>query len=95
MFRTNKIAVIIAAAGSGKRMGSGAPKQFLQIEGLPVLVKTVEAFCRLSSKTRGFVRSGLITLGNRLFGFFEAATDRFARGKPEIVRFFWCRRFAW
>lgn len=46
MFRTNKIAVIIAAAGSGKRMGSGVPKQFLQIEGLPVLVKTVEAFCR-------------------------------------------------
>ncbi|MBN7774422.1 2-C-methyl-D-erythritol 4-phosphate cytidylyltransferase [Clostridium aminobutyricum] len=46
MYKTKKIAVIIAAAGSGKRMGSGIPKQFLKIEGLPVFIKTVDAFCR-------------------------------------------------
>jgi 2-C-methyl-D-erythritol 4-phosphate cytidylyltransferase/2-C-methyl-D-erythritol 2,4-cyclodiphosphate synthase len=45
MYKGKKIAVIIAAAGSGKRMGSGIPKQFLKIDGLPVLVKTAEAFC--------------------------------------------------
>lgn len=44
MYKNKKIIVIIAAAGSGKRMGSGIPKQFLEIEGKPVLVKTVLAF---------------------------------------------------
>lgn len=40
-----KSAVIIAAAGSGKRMGGGIPKLYRQIEGLPVLVRTLRAFC--------------------------------------------------
>lgn len=35
---------IIAAAGSGKRFGSDTPKQFLQINGKPVLVHTLEIF---------------------------------------------------
>nr|WP_312092610.1 2-C-methyl-D-erythritol 4-phosphate cytidylyltransferase [Aminipila sp.] len=44
MHKNKKIAVIIAAAGSGTRMGGGIPKQFLEIEGKPVLVKTALAF---------------------------------------------------
>ncbi len=44
MYESKKIIAIIAAAGSGTRMGSGIPKQFLEIEGKPVLVKTVLAF---------------------------------------------------
>lgn len=39
-----KSTVIIAAAGSGKRMGSGMPKQYLRIDGEPILLKTVKAF---------------------------------------------------
>ena len=39
------ISVIIAAAGSGSRMGGSVPKQYLMIEDLPVLVKAVRAFC--------------------------------------------------
>lgn len=46
MYKTKKIVVIIAAAGSGKRMGSGIPKQYLMIEGRPIIVKTVEAFLK-------------------------------------------------
>lgn len=39
------IAAVILAAGSGSRMaGSPLPKQFLQIEGKPVLIRAVEAF---------------------------------------------------
>ena len=39
------ICAAILAGGSGSRMaGSGRPKQFLNIEGKPVLVRTVEAF---------------------------------------------------
>ncbi|MEA4987501.1 MAG: 2-C-methyl-D-erythritol 4-phosphate cytidylyltransferase [Anaerovorax sp.] len=44
MYQDKKIAVIIAAAGSGTRMGSGISKQFREISGLPVLVRAVGAF---------------------------------------------------
>ncbi len=44
MFNTKKIAVIIAAAGSGKRMGSGINKQYLHIGDMPVLGRSVKAF---------------------------------------------------
>lgn len=42
----DKTAAIIAAAGAGKRMGSGIPKQYLKIGGEPILLKTVRAFCQ-------------------------------------------------
>ena len=35
---------IIVAAGSGKRMGSAIPKQFLQLDGRTILSYTIEAF---------------------------------------------------
>lgn len=44
MYNDKKIAVIIAAAGSGKRMGSGIPKQYMKILGKTVLTRAVEAF---------------------------------------------------
>ena len=34
---------IVAAAGSGRRMGPGRPKLLREIEGKPVLVRTLEA----------------------------------------------------
>ena len=37
-----KIAVIITAAGSGSRMGEPIPKQFLTLDGKPILAITVE-----------------------------------------------------
>jgi len=42
-----KIAVLIPAAGSSRRMGSGIKKQYRNCEGLPVLIKTVRAFYRI------------------------------------------------
>lgn len=45
MNNKKKIAVIIAAAGTGKRMGSSIPKQYLKIGGEPILLKSVRAFC--------------------------------------------------
>lgn len=36
--------VIIVAGGKGLRMGTDVPKQFLPIEGKPVLMRTLEAF---------------------------------------------------
>jgi 2-C-methyl-D-erythritol 4-phosphate cytidylyltransferase len=43
-----KVAGIIPAAGSGKRMGGRIKKQFLSLDGLPVLVRTVLALSRCS-----------------------------------------------
>jgi len=37
---------IIVAGGTGKRMGSAVPKQFLLLQGKPVLCHTIEAFFR-------------------------------------------------
>ena len=35
---------IIVAGGSGKRFGSDMPKQFLPLDGKPVLMRTIEKF---------------------------------------------------
>ena len=35
---------IIFAGGSGVRMGAGIPKQFLEINGKPILVHTLQLF---------------------------------------------------
>ena len=35
---------LIVAGGKGLRMGSELPKQFLPIDGKPVLMRTLEAF---------------------------------------------------
>lgn len=44
MYQDKRIAVIIAAAGSGTRMGSGISKQFLKIGEEMVIEKTLRAF---------------------------------------------------
>lgn len=40
--------VIVPAGGSGTRMGTDLPKQFLELDGKPVLRRTVEVFLGLS-----------------------------------------------
>lgn len=44
MISENNESVIIVAGGSGKRMGSEIPKQFLLLKGLPILMRTISAF---------------------------------------------------
>ena len=38
--------IIIVAGGSGSRMGSVTPKQFLELVGLPILMHTLKKFQR-------------------------------------------------
>ena len=47
MYGNSKIAIIIAAAGKGRRVGAPVPKQFLKIGGKPVIAKTLEVFQRM------------------------------------------------
>ncbi|MDY6801683.1 MAG: 2-C-methyl-D-erythritol 4-phosphate cytidylyltransferase [Bacteroidota bacterium] len=42
--------VIIVAGGSGKRMESDIPKQFLEIKGIPLLMLSIQAFYRFNTK---------------------------------------------
>ena len=44
MYKGKKVAVIIAAAGVGKRMGAGIPKQYMLINGRPMLAETAGVF---------------------------------------------------
>lgn len=44
MDQEQKIAVIIAAAGSGTRMVGDLPKQYLDLAGMPVLARSIKAF---------------------------------------------------
>ncbi len=39
-----RVAAVIPAAGAGVRMGGGTPKQFMEIDGRPLLALTLEAF---------------------------------------------------
>ena len=39
-----KTSVIIPAAGLGTRIGGDKPKQFVEINGIPVLIKTIKLF---------------------------------------------------
>jgi len=45
-------AVIIVAGGSGSRMKSDTPKQFLEIAGKPILMHTIEAFHKYSDNIK-------------------------------------------
>lgn len=40
----NRVAVIIPAAGMGKRMGSDISKQYIEVDGKPILAYTLESF---------------------------------------------------
>jgi len=44
MYKKKKITAIIAAAGLGSRMNANSPKQYLEIDGKPMLIKAAEAF---------------------------------------------------
>ena len=39
-----KIAVVIPAAGIGKRMNTDKPKQFIEINNIPIIIKTIKLF---------------------------------------------------
>ena len=58
MFRERRVAVIIAAAGKGTRVGANVPKQFLKIGGQPVLVKAMKVFERMDAIDYIFVVTG-------------------------------------
>ena len=55
MYKNSKVAVIIAAAGRGRRVGGPVPKQYLMIGGEPVILKTLRVFSELEEIDHIFI----------------------------------------
>ncbi|MBR2523414.1 MAG: 2-C-methyl-D-erythritol 4-phosphate cytidylyltransferase [Clostridiales bacterium] len=55
-----KIHVIIPAAGKGERMGGDIPKVLLKIDGIPVVIRTLQAFDRMAMETGVSVSSVVV-----------------------------------
>ena len=55
MYHGKRVAVIIAAAGQGKRLGTATPKQYLKIGGQPVIIKGMKVFDRMEAIDHIFV----------------------------------------
>ena len=49
MVETMRVSVILPAAGLGTRMGKTAKKQFLQLDGVPILIHTLRRFASVAS----------------------------------------------
>jgi 2-C-methyl-D-erythritol 4-phosphate cytidylyltransferase len=45
-------AIVIVAGGTGTRMGSNIPKQFLKLNGIPILVRTIQTFHNFDPKAK-------------------------------------------
>ena len=41
---------LIKAGGVGQRMGAGIPKQFISIDGKPIIIYTLESFEKLGNE---------------------------------------------
>ncbi|TLU99581.1 2-C-methyl-D-erythritol 4-phosphate cytidylyltransferase [Dyadobacter luticola] len=63
--------VIIVAGGSGSRMKSDIPKQFLPIHGIPVLMYTIRAFRNYSAQL-----NIIVVLPKNQFDFWQELCDR-------------------
>lgn len=51
-YEMNTQYAIIVAGGSGSRMKSSLPKQFIELAGKPILMKTIEVFKRFNSEMK-------------------------------------------
>jgi 2-C-methyl-D-erythritol 4-phosphate cytidylyltransferase len=72
----NKFAIIVAG-GTGIRMGSTVPKQFLQLAGRPVLMHSIQAFHEYSTSVKI-----VIVLPSSLFSDWEALCEANAFNIP-------------
>lgn len=51
MTQTGRVVAVVPAGGLGKRMGAGTPKQFLMLDGVPMMLHSLRALDRASGVT--------------------------------------------
>ena len=68
-------AVVVVAAGSGSRMGGEIPKQYLQLQGKPLIIHTLERFLRFDPEMMMVVvlASAHKNLWEQMAGSYEVA----------------------
>lgn len=74
------VSVIIAAAGNSTRYGTGNSKQFLLLEGVPVLIKSVQAFEQIDE-----VKGIIITARKQDFDVIESFLQQYNIKKVKSV----------
>lgn len=75
-----KAAVIITAAGSGKRMGGSTPKQFLEIAGVPILMSSIKKF-----EASRYVSQIVVVTQNNRIKKTEGLIEKFGITKNWVV----------
>ncbi|MDX9727257.1 MAG: 2-C-methyl-D-erythritol 4-phosphate cytidylyltransferase [Bacteroidales bacterium] len=71
---------LVVAGGSGSRMGSSVPKQFLGLAGRPVLMHAIERFYSFDASVK------IITvIPENQFGFWEELVARHSFSVPHIL----------
>ncbi|HSL86631.1 MAG TPA: 2-C-methyl-D-erythritol 4-phosphate cytidylyltransferase [Bacteroidales bacterium] len=71
---------VIVAAGSGKRMGSEIPKQFLELAGKPVLMHSIGQFREYDDKT-----NIIVVLPQEQIPFWKSLLERYSFRIPHII----------
>jgi 2-C-methyl-D-erythritol 4-phosphate cytidylyltransferase len=76
-----KTIAIIVAGGSGTRFGAEVPKQFLELGGRPILMRTIDAFWEQGNGSLEII----VTLPADQMGLWHELRDRYAFAVPHRV----------
>ena len=69
----------ILAGGSGLRMGTDIPKQFLEIEGVPVIIRSIKAFLKVSE-----IDSIIVSVSADYVEYTEKLIEKFISSDKDI-----------
>jgi 2-C-methyl-D-erythritol 4-phosphate cytidylyltransferase len=72
---------LIVAGGKGTRINSKLPKQFIELNGKPILLHTIEAFFNYSEKI-----SVVLVLPESDFGIWESIIKEFDFKRPILIQ---------
>ncbi|MBQ0080977.1 MAG: 2-C-methyl-D-erythritol 4-phosphate cytidylyltransferase [Alistipes sp.] len=75
-----RIGVIIVAGGSGKRMSSGIPKQFMLLDDMPILSRTINLFHKALPQAKI-----VAVLPEEYIDFWQNLQARFDTAKHKVV----------
>ena len=80
MYRGKKVTAVIAAAGRGTRLGGPVPKQFLEVNGEPMLVRTLKRFSDAAE-----IDHIIVVTNEDYVEYCEATAIRYGAGQAAAV----------
>lgn len=85
-----KITTIIVAGGSGSRMGSDTPKQFLLLGGMPVLMRTIMA---VEQSVSNYVNNFIVVLPQSQLDYWAELCEKYNFTTPHKIAIGGATRF--